>query len=76
MTNLIMTYGEKLKQLSPNVSLLDKVGAQSELKISRPTIDKYLNGNVVKMDTADRLIKFFTKRINKRVQVLNDTNVV
>jgi predicted transcriptional regulator len=70
MTNLLTTYGEKLKQLSPNVSLQDKADAKKAVGISRPTIEKYLNGNVVKMDTADKLIKFFSKRILRRVMEL------
>jgi ribosomal protein S20 len=76
MTNLILIYGQKLKELSANVSLKDKEDAIDELEISRPTIEKYLNGNVVKMDTADRLIKFFSKRIIKRMAELDRARVV
>lgn len=57
---------EKLKAFEGNITGPDKVDACSKLQISRPTLDKYLGGDISNIDTAIAIIEFFNGRISKR----------
>jgi hypothetical protein len=74
-TDLKKAYSKKLELLRPNLTGPDKTEACQELNISRPTIDKYLSGNVAKIDIADKIIKFLSERVNQRIKDLRETNV-
>ena len=39
----------------------DKARAIKEIPISEPTLNKYLSGQIVKLDVADKIITFFNK---------------
>ena len=59
-------YNERIVQLSNNISAADKLHAIKTVPISQPTLDKYLKGNLVKLDTAAKLIEVLTERVNDR----------
>lgn len=66
MENLKTVCSKRLKALGVNLTAQDKLDAMKELEISRPTLDKYLHGNAVKIETATKLIQFFEIRIQER----------
>lgn len=57
---------ETLASLRPNVSTQDREAAVQELKLSTPTISRYLNGDAKRLDKAISIIRFFRNRIEKR----------
>lgn len=62
---------EKLIAFSECVTYQDRNNAAGHLGISRPTVDSYLAGNVVKVKTAEDLIDFFEgviKEAKKQIQ--------
>lgn len=75
MKDLKTICAEKLGHLSNNITEKEKLEAQLSLPISRPTLDKYLKGDVIKIDTATQLIQFFTEKVNDRTRVLAETNL-
>lgn len=75
MKDLKTTCAKKLGLLSGNITEKEKLEAQINLPISRPTLDKYLKGDVAKIETATQLIQFFTEKVNDRTKVLSETNV-
>jgi hypothetical protein len=56
---------KKLIKLAANITNEDKDNAEKEIPVSRPTLDKYLKGDVVKLDIAVKLIKFLSARVKK-----------
>lgn len=56
---------KKLIKLAANITNEDKDHAEKEIPVSRPTLDKYLKGDVVKLDIAVKLIKFLSTRVKK-----------
>ena len=70
MKNLKETCSEKLALLSTNIDASDKLEAKRKLNLSMPTIDKYLSGDIIKIDTAVKLIGFFTRIVKKRTKDL------
>ena len=66
----------KLSALKDSVTPADRELAESELPISRPTMDKYLSGDIVKIDTGERLLLFLSKRIKERIKSIRETNLV
>lgn len=70
MEDLKKVCSKRLKALLPSLSGQDKVDATHELKISRPTLDKYLHRDIPKVETAIKLIQFFENRIKERKQEL------
>lgn len=69
-TDLKKQFSKKLQELKPNVTGSDKLEAEKTLRISRPTIDKYLNGVVVKLDIAEPLYTFFSAKVNQRKDLI------
>lgn len=57
---------EKIRSLVPNIDTGDKSKASYELSISRPTLDKYLSGDISKIDTAITIINYFTRVVDRR----------
>lgn len=64
---------EKLQALNKNITPQDKIAAGGIC--SRPTLDKYLSGDVVKIQTAIDLINFFEKKVNDRIKSLSKMGV-
>lgn len=60
----------KLIELKEDVTEKDRKEAIVELDLTKVTIGNYLNGNVNDNDTAVRIIKFFTKCIEKRYKAI------
>lgn len=69
-TDLRAECVDKLKSFDGNITGTDKVDACKELVISRPTLDKYLGGDISNIDTAISIIGFFNGRISKRREKL------
>ena len=65
----------KLRGLAKNITASDKAYIMQELPISKPTLSKYLKGNSFKIETATRIIKILTGRVNDRYGDLKGTNV-
>lgn len=70
-TDLKSQVIQKLKGLEGNITGLDKTQACEKLKISRPTLDKYLSGDVSNVDTGISIFEFFNGKITRRIQRLN-----
>ncbi len=66
---------DKLTALEKNLTADDKQAAMAHCNISRPTLDKYLNGDVAKIDTATSLVAFLGERVNQRMRELKLSNV-
>lgn len=58
----------RLKAVEPNITGKDKTEACQELKISRPTLDKYLNGEAPNVDTALEILEFLDDRVSDRMK--------
>lgn len=69
-THLRSQLEARLKAVEPNITGVDKVEACQELNISRPTLDKYLNGEAPNVDTALEILEFFDPRVSKRMERL------
>jgi len=72
MTDLKNQCSKKLIELSKSIESSDKSKAEKKLDLSRPTVDKYLSGDVFKISTATKLIKFFNGIVNKRTKELQN----
>jgi predicted DNA-binding protein (UPF0251 family) len=73
MKDLKTVCADKLVALNNNITAKEKEEAVKGLGISRPTLDKYLKGDVPKIGTATVLIKHFTVKVNERIKELNKT---
>jgi hypothetical protein len=71
MKDLKTVCADKLVALNANITAEEKIEAVNILPISRPTLDKYLKGDVVKIGTATVMIKHFTGKVNERIKELN-----
>lgn len=61
---------QKLTGLTGNITGQDKKDACTKLKVSRPTLDKYLSGEVPNVDTGLTILEFFNGKISKRMDRL------
>lgn len=75
MEDVKTVCAEKLEVLSKNITSAEKIESLDIVGISRPTLDKYLNGDIVKIETATKLIQFFTGKVKDRLNELRETNV-
>lgn len=66
----------KLSALKDSITTSDREAAESEIPISRPTMDKYLSGDIAKIDTGERLLIFLSNRIKDRINTIRETNLV
>lgn len=62
---------EKILLLNKNVTPEERAEAEKVIEISRPTLEKYLSGDIVKIETATRLVKFLNKKVQKRLTEIN-----
>jgi len=69
-TDLKKACAKEIKQLLPNISGADKLEACVTCKISRPTLDKMLKGNISNIDKALDVIKFFRGKVEERYTLL------
>lgn len=69
-TDLKKVFSKRLAELQPNVTGADKLEAQTTLKLSRPTLDKYLSGTIAKLDVAEKIYVFFLAKVNQRKDIL------
>jgi hypothetical protein len=63
---------KRIKELQRNVTGQDKTEACATLRISRPTLDKYLKGDISKVDTAISIVEFFEHKIKERITRLSE----
>ena len=52
---------KQMQEIVANLLPGDKSRACREIGISEPTLNKYLSGDIVKFDVADKIISFFKK---------------
>ena len=69
-TDLKKVCAKELAKLMPGITTAMKAEAERELPISRPTLDKYLKGDIVKVETATKLIRFFRNKIKEAMAEL------
>jgi hypothetical protein len=60
MTNL----SEKMIQIAESLQRGDRAKAVREIPISEPTLKKYLEGEIIKLDVAEKIIKFFENEVH------------
>jgi hypothetical protein len=75
-TDLKKVCAQELAKLLPSITAKDRKEAEEKIPISRPTLDKYLAGKIVKIDTAINIIKFFTNKANQHLEELKQRNPV
>lgn len=71
--NQFSKAGEILCKLKPLVVAQDRKDAMQELGYSDTTITCYLKGKVMDLGTAEKLIVFFSERINRREKLFDKT---
>lgn len=54
---------EKIAEIAKGLQYGDKARAIREIPISEPTLNKYLNGQIIKIDLAEKIIKFFSNEV-------------
>lgn len=70
MDDLKTICSKRLTSFDGNITAQDKLDAMEFADISRPTLDKYLNGDVPKIETATKLIQFFEGKVRERMKEL------
>jgi len=50
---------EKMKSIESNLQHGDKARAIKDIPVSEPTLNKYLAGNIVKIELAEKIIEYF-----------------
>ena len=79
METIKSLLAKKLLLLSESTSVSEKEEAMSVLGISRPTLDKYLSGDmdkIAKVDVATELNQFLSKKVKARMEKIRETNLV
>jgi hypothetical protein len=73
MESLKDRYEEAFKKINPDITADDRSDAVKELNIHPVTVANYAGGNLkyCNVDTADKLLAFFTERIEQRKQRLD-----
>jgi hypothetical protein len=66
---------KKLIALSSSLTIEDRDEAMTVIGLSRPTLDKYMAGDIAKVETATRLVEFFSARIKERLKRIQKTNI-
>lgn len=66
-TDLKKVYQDRLNALLPLINADDKKEITKQNIVSRPTLDDYLKGNIVKIEVAHKIIEFLSKRVNQRI---------
>lgn len=70
MENVRELLARKLISLSKGITAEEKLQAMDNVGISRPTLDKYLTGDIVKIDTATTLLEFLNKTVKARIDLI------
>lgn len=70
MENVKELLAQKLIDLSKGITAEEKLQAMDCVGISRPTLDKYLTGDIVKIDTATTLLEFLNKTVQARLDLI------
>ena len=70
MENVKELLAHKLISLSESITADEKIKAMDSVGISRPTLDKYLTGDIVKIDTATTLLEFLNKTVKARLDLI------
>lgn len=55
-----------LVDIKESTTYEERMAAVRDIPISRPTLYKYLNGDVIKLDTAERIVDYFRPLVKKR----------
>lgn len=55
---------DKIQEIAKSLQYGDKARAIREIPISEPTLNKYLNGQIIKIDLAEKIIKFFSNEVH------------
>lgn len=74
--NTKKVLSKRLVEIAEEVTVSDRQDAEIKIPISRPTLDKYLSGDIVKIDTATKLVQFFSEKIKARLELINATNIM
>lgn len=56
-----MNYAEKMLEIAKNLQFGDKAKAIRDIPVSEPTLNKYLKGQIIKIEMAEKIIKHFEK---------------
>ena len=70
MENVKKLLARELISLSKGITADEKLQAMDSVGISRPTLDKYLTGDIVKIDTATTLLEFLNKTVKARINLI------
>jgi len=57
---------DKMLEISLGITPQERVDACKKLNLSRPTMDKYLSGDIAKIEPAEKIINHFSRIIKKR----------
>lgn len=68
--NLKAVCQKELIELLPNITASDKEEACKKTNTSRPTLDRYLKGEIKNLDRAIKIINFFKGKVKARVSQL------
>lgn len=55
---------KQMLEIAANIKHGEKARAIRDIPVSEPTLNKYLSGDVVKFELADRIIRYF-KNLNE-----------
>ena len=66
---------KKLIALSSSLTIEDRDEAMTVIGLSRPTLDKYMTGDIAKVETATKLVEFFSMRLRERIRRIKKTNI-
>lgn len=61
---------KELEKMVPHITAEDRQAAFDKKIVSKPTLQRYLQGDIVKIDLAMELITFFKRRIKARQRQL------
>lgn len=70
MENIKALLSQKLITLSEGITIAERVEAEKEIPVSKPTLDRYLAGKIIKIETAEKLITFFSTKVKARLQLI------
>jgi len=57
---------DKMLEISLGITPQERVDACKKLNLSRPTMDKYLSGDIAKIEPAEKIISHFASITKKR----------
>jgi len=57
---------DKMLEISLGITPQERVDACKKLNLSRPTMDKYLSGDIAKIEPAEKIINHFASITKKR----------